>query len=46
MLAALGIADQSLRGFTLGTAAHGIGTARAFQGSDEAGADMIDTPQP
>jgi predicted murein hydrolase (TIGR00659 family) len=34
----LRITDQSVRGFALGTAAHGIGTARAFQESDEAGA--------
>jgi putative effector of murein hydrolase len=27
-----------VRGFALGTAAHGIGTARAFQESEEAGA--------
>ena len=46
MLAAVGIANHSVRGFALGTATHGIGTARAFQESDEAGADMIDTPQP
>jgi predicted murein hydrolase (TIGR00659 family) len=38
VLDALGITDQSVRGFALGTAAHGIGTARAFQESEEAGA--------
>jgi predicted murein hydrolase (TIGR00659 family) len=38
VLDVLGITDQSVRGFALGTAAHGIGTARAFQESDEAGA--------
>ncbi len=38
VLDALRITDQSVRGFALGTAAHGIGTARAFQESDEAGA--------
>jgi predicted murein hydrolase (TIGR00659 family) len=38
VLDAMRIADLSVRGFALGTAAHGIGTARAFQESDEAGA--------
>jgi len=38
VLDALGIGDQGVRGFALGTAAHGIGTARAFQESEEAGA--------
>lgn len=38
VLDALRIDDQSVRGFALGTAAHGIGTARAFQESDESGA--------
>jgi len=38
VLDALRITDQAVRGFALGTAAHGIGTARAFQESDEAGA--------
>jgi putative effector of murein hydrolase len=38
VLDALRITDHSVRGFALGTAAHGIGTARAFQESDEAGA--------
>lgn len=32
------ISDPTVRGFALGTAAHGIGTARAFQVSDEMGA--------
>jgi len=35
---ALGIADFRVRGFALGVAAHGIGTARAFQVNAEAGA--------
>ena len=35
---ALGIRDPMVRGFALGTAAHGIGTARAFQVSAEMGA--------
>lgn len=35
---ALRIHDPTVRGFALGTAAHGIGTARAFQVSDEMGA--------
>lgn len=35
---ALGIRDPAVRGFALGTAAHGIGTARAFQVSEEMGA--------
>ena len=34
----LRIRDHGVRGFALGTAAHGIGTARAFQESEEAGA--------
>jgi putative effector of murein hydrolase len=38
VLDALRITDQGVRGFALGTAAHGIGTARAFQESEEAGA--------
>ena len=38
VLDALGITDQSVRGFAIGTGAHGIGTARAFQESEEAGA--------
>jgi predicted murein hydrolase (TIGR00659 family) len=35
---AMRISDPTVRGFALGTAAHGIGTARAFQVSDEMGA--------
>jgi len=38
VLDALRITDQSVRGFALGTAAHGIGIARVFQEIDEAGA--------
>lgn len=34
----LRIADPSIRGFALGVSAHGIGTARAFQVSQEMGA--------
>lgn len=34
----LRITDPAVRGFALGTAAHGIGTARAFQVSEEMGA--------
>jgi predicted murein hydrolase (TIGR00659 family) len=34
----LRVTDQAVRGFAVGTAAHGIGTARAFQESEEAGA--------
>lgn len=34
----LRIDDHSVRGFAVGVAAHGIGTARAFQVSEEAGA--------
>ena len=30
--------DPAVRGFALGTASHGIGTARAFQESEQAGA--------
>jgi predicted murein hydrolase (TIGR00659 family) len=33
-----GIRDSSIRGFALGLASHGIGTARAFQVDEEAGA--------
>jgi len=36
--AMLGIRDHAIRGFTLGIASHGIGTARAFQISEEMGA--------
>ncbi len=38
MLDALRITDWRVRGFALGVAAHGIGTARAFQVHPEAGA--------
>jgi predicted murein hydrolase (TIGR00659 family) len=38
ILDALRIADHAARGFAVGVAAHGIGTARAFQVSEEAGA--------
>lgn len=34
----LNINDQSVRGFALGVTSHGIGTARAFQVSEETGA--------
>ena len=34
----LKIRDHSVRGFSIGIAAHGMGTARAFQVSEEAGA--------
>ena len=35
---ALGVRDQAIRGFATGVTAHGIGTARAFQESEQAGA--------
>jgi putative effector of murein hydrolase len=38
LLNLLRIRDQSVRGFAMGLSAHGIGTARAFQLSAEAGA--------
>lgn len=38
LLDALRIRDESVRGFAIGVAAHGIGTARAFQMGEEAGA--------
>jgi putative effector of murein hydrolase len=38
VLNALKIKDYSVRGFAVGVAAHGIGTARAFQVNEEAGA--------
>lgn len=38
VLDALGIRDWAVRGFATGLAAHAIGTARAFQVSEEAGA--------
>jgi predicted murein hydrolase (TIGR00659 family) len=37
LMNALGIADFAARGFAVGVASHGIGTARAFQVSEEAG---------
>ena len=37
LLNALGIRDFAARGFAVGVASHGIGTARAFQVSEEAG---------
>ncbi len=38
VLDALKIKDSSVRGFAVGLTAHGIGTARAFQDNEEAGA--------
>ena len=38
VLDGLRVADHAVRGFSVGVAAHGIGTARAFQVSEEAGA--------
>lgn len=38
VLDGLRITDHSVRGFAVGIAAHGIGTARAFQVSEQAGA--------
>lgn len=38
LFARLGIADDAVRGIALGAAAHGVGTARAFQLSEECGA--------
>jgi predicted murein hydrolase (TIGR00659 family) len=38
LMNALGIRDYAARGFAVGVASHGIGAARAFQVSDEAGA--------
>lgn len=38
VLDALGMREHVVRGFAVGVAAHGIGTARAFQVSEEAGA--------
>jgi predicted murein hydrolase (TIGR00659 family) len=37
LMNALGIRDYAARGFAAGVASHGIGTARAFQVSEEAG---------
>jgi predicted murein hydrolase (TIGR00659 family) len=38
LMNALGVTDYAARGFAVGVASHGIGTARAFQVSEEAGA--------
>ncbi|MBA1149044.1 LrgB family protein [Ectothiorhodospiraceae bacterium WFHF3C12] len=38
LLAVLGIREATARGLAMGVAAHGIGTARAFQSSERAGA--------
>ncbi|MEF2552471.1 LrgB family protein [Aurantimonas sp. A2-1-M11] len=38
LLDLMGIRDQAARGFAMGTASHGIGTARALQESEVAGA--------
>jgi putative effector of murein hydrolase len=38
VLTALGVADMRARGLALGTASHGIGTARALSVNAEAGA--------
>lgn len=38
LLRALGVRDPAVTGFAMGVASHGIGTARAFQLSDRAGA--------
>jgi predicted murein hydrolase (TIGR00659 family) len=38
LLDLLRVRDQSIRGFAIGLASHGIGTARAFQMDEEAGA--------
>ncbi len=35
---ALGVRDPAIRGFAIGVASHGIGTARAFQVSEQSGA--------
>lgn len=35
---AMGVKDPAIRGFSIGVASHGIGTARAFQVSEQAGA--------
>ena len=35
---AMGVKDHAIRGFSIGVASHGIGTARAFQVSEQAGA--------
>jgi predicted murein hydrolase (TIGR00659 family) len=41
---ALHIEDDAVRGFAIGIAAHGIGTARAFQESEQAGAFAVRRP--
>lgn len=38
VLNALRVRDEAIRGFSIGVASHGIGTARAFQESEQAGA--------
>lgn len=38
LLDALRVRDPAIRGFATGVAAHGVGTARAFQDSEESGA--------
>jgi predicted murein hydrolase (TIGR00659 family) len=38
VLDAVGVREHAMRGFAVGVASHGIGTARAFQLSEEAGA--------
>jgi predicted murein hydrolase (TIGR00659 family) len=38
LLNLLKVREQSVRGFAIGVAAHGIGTARAFESGEEAGA--------
>ena len=38
VLDAIRVRDEAIRGFALGVASHGIGTARAFQESEQAGA--------
>jgi putative effector of murein hydrolase len=35
---AMRVRDPAIRGFAIGVASHGIGTARAFQVSEQAGA--------
>lgn len=37
LMNAMGVTDYAARGFAVGVASHGIGTARAFQVSEEAG---------
>ena len=38
LLRVLGLRDPLAKGFAMGVAAHGIGTARAFEHSERAGA--------